>query len=552
MLETTPISDSSEIPASPMSSVPSQESESVEAAPVPLKKGGGLSRTSDVVVGGFFVVLISMVSYFLFFAAPDTPLYGNIPQSEQIVKEYDALVVAYDQPLATYEPTVSDLVTRGYLANTYEGLVRFDVNLSVEPALALSWGMLDATTWQFKLRPEVKFHDGSSFDAEDVVESFDRARLHPDSEIQNLVSSVDQVKVMDPYTIHVLTDYADPILLNKLTALPMVPSELSTRVSSPVGTGPYVFNDEGRDVWNFSRYNGYWGEVPAYPKLSLRFIPDKFDRYEGFTAGNIDVMAQVPPVFIDPLLEQGYKIASQPSLEVNFLLFGGDDVTSLFRHRELRDALRYVFDPVQMSKLTGGFSRPIGQFVSRGVFGYNPDLDVFPYDVQKARSLVASVGPNLPVTVDLPLGLEGLGDYVEQQLKLIGLRPRVNYLEPDLYLERTLSGDSELFFYGWRSDLGDAGDFFAKLVHSSTRDERYGALNQGRYLNENLDQRIELMDRNLLETQRLESLQSLMDFVVNEDIIGVPLFETDVLIGIHSDMEWNPRVDNFILAADFK
>jgi hypothetical protein len=60
------------------------------------------------------------------------------------------------------------------------------------------------------------------------------------------------------------------------------------------------------------------------------------------------------------------------------------------------------------------------------------------------------------------------------------------------------------------------------------------------------------MDRNLLETQRLESLQNLMDFVVNEDIIGVPLFETDVLIGIQPELEWNPRVDNFILAADFK
>jgi peptide/nickel transport system substrate-binding protein len=528
---------------------PSVSGVTTESASV---KSCSLSGLTDWMVGGLFIVLISMVSYLLFFAAPDTPLFGNIPQSEQIVKEYDVLTVAYDQPLLTYESTVSDLVTRGYLANTYEGLVSFDANLSVEPALALSWGMLDQTTWQFKLRPEVKFHDGSSFEAEDVVVSFDRARSHPDSEIQNLVSSVDRVKVVDSLTIHVFTDYADPLLLNKLTALPIVPSELSTRVSTPVGTGPYVFNDEGENAWNFSRYNGYWGDRPAYPRLSLQFVPDKFDRYELFTEGSIDVMAQVAPVFIDPLLAQDYKIASQPSLEVNFLLFGGDEVNSSFRHRELRDALRYVFDPIQMSKLTGGFSRPIGQFVSRGIFGYNPDLDVFPYDVQKARSLVASVGPNLPVMVDLPLGLDSLGDYIEQQLKLIGLRPTVNYLEPDLYLERTLSGKSELFFYGWRSDLGDAGDFFAKLVHSATLDERYGTLNQGRYMNENLDQRIELMDRNLLETQRLESLQNLMDFVVNEDIIGVPLFETDVLIGIQPELEWNPRVDNFILAADFK
>jgi peptide/nickel transport system substrate-binding protein len=510
-----------------------------------------LSRMGDIVAAIIFLGLISVVSYYLFYVTADVPLYSSVPQVEEVVKDYDRLTVVYDQGLSTYEPTVSDLFTRAYMANTYEGLVRFDVNLNIEPALALSWGMLDDTTWQFKLRQGVKFHDGSTLDAKDVVESIDRAQNHPESEIQNLVASVDEVVVKDSLTLHFKTTHPDPILLNKLTALPIIPSEMGTRIARPIGSGPYEFESEGDNDWNFVRNNGYWGGRAAHPNLTLSFKADKFDRYEGFLAGEIDVLAQVPPVFVEPLLAQDYKIASQPSLDVSFLMFGWENANSPFRNRELRDALRYIFDPVQIDKLTGGFAEPIGQFVSRGIFGYDPDIDVIPYDLDKARELIEPLG-NLSVTLDLPKGLEAFGEYIQGQLRAIGLRPSISYKSGEEYSDYVMSGKSDFFFFGWRSDLGDAGDFFTKLVHSKTEDERYGSLNDGRYSEETVDDLIETMDRNLLETQRNESLQGLMDFVVNEEIIGVPLFETDVLVGIQPDLRWNPRVDNFILAADFK
>lgn len=523
--------------------------------PTQAAPAGALSKATgrvDWIVGAVFALLILLVAYLLFFVTADTPLFGNVQEVEKTVREYGALTVAYDQPLLTYEPTVSDLTTRGYLTNIYEGLVRFDSTLSIEPALALSWGMLDDLTWQFKLRPDVLFHDGSTFEARDVVSSIDRARSHPDSEVQNLVSSIRDVVVVDDLTIHLKTSYPDPTLLNKLTSLFVVSSTAPSRMVTPSGTGPYVFsNVEGEAVWKFVRNSNYWGKMPAYLTLVLMSVPDKFQRYEGFLAGKIDVMAQVPPVFVDPLLAQDYKIASQPSLEVNFLLYGWVRADSPFRRRELRDALRYIFDPAQMSKLTGGYARPIGQFVSRGVFGYHPDLDPFPYDLERARALVASVGKNIPVRLDLPRGLESLGDYAEQQLSAVGLSPIVTYWDPAIYSERVVSGESDFYFFGWRSDLGDAGDFFDKMVHSATLDGRYGVLNNGRYSDLALDRRIESMDRNLLEAPRLEAMQDLMDFVVNDAIIGVPLFETDTLIAIQPDLNWDPRVDNLILAADF-
>lgn len=536
------------MPATPVPPSPAPNVPDAKAVPLP----SFFSRFGDWIVGGVFVVLIALVSYFLFFFTPETPLFGNLPEAEDIVKDYGELTIAYDQPLLTYEPTVSDLVTRGYLANTYEGLVRFDLNLNVEPALALSWGMLDDVTWEFKLRPEVRFHDGTTFEGADVKASFERALNHPDSEIKNLVASVEDVVVQDDFTVHLRTRYPDPVLLNKLTSVPVVPSEARTRIVFPVGTGPYVFNRAEDAVWRFTRNSQYWGPKPTYPELVLMSVPDKFQRYERFLADDIDVMAQVPPVFVDPLLAQDYKIASQPSLEVNFLLFGGARPDSMFRHRELRDALRFVFDDAALSKLTGGFSRPIGQFVSRGVFGYNPEIDALPYDLDAARAKVASLGKNVTVPLDLPEGLESLGEYVSDRLIDLGLSPQVTYWPSEAYSERILSGESDFFFFGWRSDLGDAGSFFDALVHSETADGRFGGLNKGRYTDEAVDARIEATGRNLLEAPRLEALQELMDFVVNDAIIGIPLFETDTLVAIQPDLTWNPRVDGAILATDIK
>ncbi len=485
-------------------------------------------RFTVAVTAVVFLALITAVSWFLFREEGTPPLFSDLQQSEQLSKTYDTLTVAYDQPLSTYEPTASDIVSRGYLVNIYEGLVRFDRNLNVEPALALSWGMVSDTVWQFKLRPNVLFHDGSSFEASDVVASVERAKI----------DSIDRVQAVDDLTVRFYTREPDPILPNKLTLLFMVPAALPDAVRSPVGTGPYAFDRREGDTLHLTRFAGYWGDKPPFPKAELQSVPDKFKRYESFLAGEIDVLAQVPPVFVEPLLMQQYLIASQPSLEVHFLMFGWKNPESALRHRELREALRYAFDFKELERLAGGFAHPAGQFVSRGILGYNPALDPVPYDLEKARGLLRGLPENLSLTVDLPEGVEAFGAYIEQQLKTIGIQPAITFWAAEKYQDHIFSGRSEVFFFGWRSELGDAGDFFTNLVREHYADNGVGEL-------------IAAMERNVFESLRAEQLQKLMATVVEEEIIGVPLFETDVLVGIQPTIEWEPRIDNLILASDF-
>lgn len=485
-------------------------------------------RLVTMVTGVVFLALISSVSWLLFRDEGTPLLFSDLQQSEERSKTYNTLTIAYDQPLPTYEPTTSDLVSRGYLVNFYEGLVRFDRNLNLEPALALSWGMVSDTVWQFKLRPNVSFHDGSSFEASDVVASVERARL----------PSIDRIQTVDDLTVRFYTREPDPILPNKLTLLFMTPADSPPVVRSPVGTGPYAFERREGDTLHLTRFAGYWGDRPPFPKAELQSVPDKFERYESFLAGDIDVLAQVPPVFVEPLLMQQYLIASQPSLEVNFLLFDWKNPESSLRHRELREALRYAFDFKEFERMTGGFAHPAGQFVSRGILGYNPALDLMPYDPEKARGLLRGLPENLSLTVDLPEGVEAFGAYIEQQLKAIGIQPAITFWDADEYQDLVSSGRGEVFFFGWRSELGDAGDFFTNLVRQRYADNGMGEL-------------IADMERNVFESLRTEQLQKLMTTVVEEEIIGIPLFETDVLVGIQPTLEWEPRIDNLIFASDF-
>lgn len=498
----------------------------------------------DVIVGAVFFVLIG-VTCAAMFTVNSSYLYGDVANSEKAIRTSGALTIAYDQPLSGYEPMAMGAYERGYLANVYEGLVRFDRDFNLEPALALSWGMLDDEIWQIKLRSGVKFHDGSDFGAEDVIFSVERAQTSPNSTLQDLVQHIIEVKEVQDGVIQIKTDKPDPILLNKLTLLSIIPAETEDTVTVPIGTGPYVFLRATDDEWQFARFDEYWGLAPSFPELNIRYIPDKLDRYEAFVSREVDVLGQVPPVFVEPLLEQGYKVASIPSLEVHFFMFDSKGEDSIFRHEEVRKAVAYGLDVPSLTKMASNFATPASQFVSRGVFGYNSDLEPYFYDLTAAAKFLRNLGKTgLETTLDLPEGLEGLGDYVIQKMADVGLKVNVKVWPAADYQELIRSGGSDFYFLAWRSDTGDATSFFTNVVYSK------GDLNGGNFVDQGVDELIENVEQNVLESTRLDQLQELAE-LINEKTIGVPLFETDSLIGVSPELMWEPRMDNLILANDF-
>lgn len=480
-------------------------------------------------------------------------LLKNISDNTRLA-EKEQIVVVYADPMSSLEPTKYDVPNRSRMVNVFEGLVRLDRNLKIQPALAISWGMIDEVTWEFKLRPNVRFHNGDRMTAEDVIASLERSRDYEKSEVASLASDIEKIEIVDNSKIIIKTEVPDSILLNKLSALFIVPEKLIDNLEeNPIGTGPYFIKEWEIDNYlRLKRFKDYWGEKPKYENVLLQTIVDRDDRIQATVDGEVDILMNVPPSFVDFLGRYRMVMKVKPSLEVNFLMFDIEDSDNIFAKRELREAIRYAIDKDIFASLSDGYAHPVSQFVNKGILGYSSDIEDTSYDLNKAKSLFKKVEgfTRLKVMLDLAEGLDIFGEYVGGQLAELGIGVTLNFMSLGDLKKKITSGDSQFYFFGWRSELGDALGFYKSVVHSKTSDGQYGQYNGGNYKNEQVDRLIEEAEKNTDYELRSNQLREVMRIIVEEDILGIPLFESEVIYGVKDYLKWEPRVDGYIVISE--
>lgn len=186
----------------------------------------------------------------------------------------------------------------------FDGLVRFDPDGRIEPALAVSWKRLDPLTVEFKLRSGVRFHDGEPFDAEAVRFSIE-SLIDPKTAFPGagFLNSVDRVEVVDPLTVRVKTKFPDGVLLNRLASLVTIlpPRYVAERGGEyfgahPVGTGAFRF-----DAWDAKEHRivlaadpSHWEPgLPRVDRLEFYFVPAD-EQVERLLDGRLDVVTELP------------------------------------------------------------------------------------------------------------------------------------------------------------------------------------------------------------------------------------------------------------------
>ncbi len=464
--------------------------------------------------------------------------------AELEVEDDKSLSIVYSFHVDSLEPTLYDSAIRSRTLNVYESLVSTDRNLKAKSGLALSWGRIDDNVWEFKLRPNVTFHDGTAFDADDVKASFKRAMTHKESGLKDILNTIDSVEKIDDSIIHIITKEPDPILVSRAATVLIFPSELRD-FTEPVGTCAYRFVSNTETEFAITRFSDYWGAKPFYQNVFIKTIPNRFDRLDAIKSGQIDILANVPPTFADELeLYQSVSVTSLPSLEVNFLIFNYE--SELLSDERIRNAISLAFDKDAFVDISNGYATPSNQFISNGIFGFNPDIEKQRQDVDKAKQLIRQYDPFKKPSVDIDMtdGSQAIGDYIKQQLGEIGLSVNINYLPFEELRTMIFNKESEMYYLGWRSEIGDASGFFENVVYSK------GRFNGGNFENKKVDQLIKLSIKNLDEQKRLEQFQEIMKIILEEELIGVPLFETDVLYGVKVGIRFHPRLDGYILAAE--
>ena len=318
------------------------------------------------------------------------------------------------------DPLFSDLGNDSSTAeNMFDSLIRFDSKLRIEPSLAVSWKSLDPLTWEIKLRPGVKFHDGSELTGNDVAYSLERARNVPNSPgpLSSYVRPVKSVEVIDKTTIHVHTVAPAPLLMDQMGRVFIIPAKLGPQVTTEdfnagramIGTGPYRFQKYlPGDRVVMTANPTYWGKKPLFHTVTLRFIPNAAARSAALLSGDVDVIEQIPPTDVGAFRDRpGVTLFSAVSTRIVYLAMdqGRDDSPFLtdkdgkpltvnpLKDRRVRLALSKMINrQVITERLLAGAGEPAGQMVPEGMGGYDASLQPMAFDPKGARKLLAEAG----------------------------------------------------------------------------------------------------------------------------------------------------------------
>ena len=335
-------------------------------------------------------------------------------------------------------------------ANIFEGLTRFGPDGAVLPALAQSWDVSeDGKTYTFHLHTGVTFHDGTTFDAEDVKFSLDRARAEDSANAQKaLFAGIDTVEVIDPATVTVTLKDADgsfPFNMAWGDAVIVAPESVADEATNPVGTGPFKFDEWAQgDHITISRYDGYWGTPAQLSKATFRIISDPTAAFAAMMAGDVDAFPNFPAP------ETLAQFSTDPRFKVIVGSTEGETILAMNNRQppldnvKVREAIAHAIN--RQDIIDGamfGYGTPIGTHFAP----HNPDYvdltGLSAYDPEKSKALLSEAGiSNLKLRLALPpptYARRG-GEIIAAELAAVGIQTEITNLEWAQWLEQVFKG----------------------------------------------------------------------------------------------------------------
>ena len=323
-----------------------------------------------------------------------------------------------------------------FLGNVYEGLVRRSPALALEPALASSWKLTSPTTWEFKLRQGVKFHDGTPFVADDVVFSITRASTGA-SNMKGYFPSLKEIRKVDEQTVVLETKYPDPLMVDKLAQIFIMskawaekngavnvadltkPDESNFATRNANGTGPFKLQSREPDVKTVLVKNTDWwdkhkGNIDV---AEFNRIANAATRTAALRSGEVHFVYTVPPQDEDALSKDpNTKVVAGRETRVVYLGFDQERPELLksnvkgknpFKDKKVREAIHRSIDVDAIKRtVMRGQSFPTNLMVAPGINGYMKDLDKRPalLKPEEAKKMLADAGyPNgFEVGMDCP------------------------------------------------------------------------------------------------------------------------------------------------------
>jgi len=375
---------------------------------------------------------------------------ATLPLAATAQAKKDAVVLAMTLEPPGLDPTAgaASAIAEIVQYNVFETLTKINSDGTVSPMLAEKWEVSpDLKTYTFTLRKGVKFQNGEPFNANAVKFSFERAGGEKSTnKDKRTFAMMDRVAVIDDYTVVILNKQLDPdflFLMGQATAIIVEPKSADSNATKPVGTGPYQLSAwaKGSSV-TLSKWDGYRSAAAIkMKKVTFRFISDPAAQVAALLAGDVDAFPRVTPRSVPQFKDNAkFQVVVSGSRAKTILAINNkkkplDDV-------RVRRAICAAIDrKAVIEGAADGYGAPIGSHYVPGAFGYVDTTGVNPFNIDKAKALLAEAGVKAPLTLSLvlppvPYARQG-GEVIAAQLAKIGIVAKIENVEWAQWLSGT-------------------------------------------------------------------------------------------------------------------
>jgi peptide/nickel transport system substrate-binding protein len=467
----------------------------------------------------------------------------------------------------------------------YERLTSRDRQLNIVPGLATSWEQVSPLVWRFKLRPGVRFHDGTPFTADDVVFSVQRGQA-PTSQINAYANAVGTARKLDELTVEFTLPAVNPIFLQHLDTLWMLskvwcekykvvrPLDFKNKEESHAsfnanGTGPYMLVSRAPGIKTvYKRHPGWWGRAEGnVQEIVYTPIGNDATRLAALVSGEIDfVLDPAPRDLLRLRSTPGVKVIDGPENRIVFigmdqgrdeLLYSSVKGKNPFKDLRVRKALYQAVDIETLkNKLMNGQSHPTGGLTPSPLGAYN-DAAIekrLPFDLPAARKLMADAGyaDGFEVTIDCPnnryINDEEICIALATMWAQIKVRLKVSAMPRSNYFPKMEKYDFSMYMLGWGGAITDAETSLTPVFRNNLGDKGIGFYNYGHARNDKADA---LAAQSSVEAdpRKREALVKAALTELKESVAVIPLHRQVIPWAARSNVNVEHRPDNWLEVA---
>jgi len=482
----------------------------------------------------------------------------------------------------TMDPhAVNSAAVLGFLNNVYEGLVRRGKDMRVEPALAVSWEPIgDGEGWRFHLREGVTFHDGSVFDAQDVLFSYQRASDEV-SDTRSWFAPVSEVKVVDDYTVDIMTSAPNPLFPSSIANWMIMDqgwTEANDAALPDKEAGNYAtLNANGTGAFKVTArepglrtvlepHDGWWGDAEHnITRAEFTPIQNPATAVAALLSGDVDMINPVPIQDV-ARLQSNDEVEVVQGIEARVIMLGFDHEAETLKYTDdagqpnpfqdarVRKAVAQAVNvDAILATIMRGNAEAASQLVSPAMSGYShahPDRPA--YDIEAAKALLAEAGYadgfsfGLKCTNDRYLNDEAVCQAVVSMLAQIGITAELDAMPVRNYWPELREDNYDMYLLGWSPGTFDAEHPVRFLVATPNEEKKLGSWNFGGFSNARVDELLPMIQSEL-DAEKRQSMLDEVAKIIQDEQVYVPMYVQPLVWGARSNVDLTQRPDNFFI-----